>query len=138
MTVAFKVPAPGEAAEPVRTPAELQRIAGQQHGKAAVKRRKEAAKRRWMLLNAFVDNSMAALESSDVAVWVAMFRHARADGVAVVARSFLVGITGLATNTITASLRRLAAVGCVVRLRRGGPVGGAAVYRLQIPSQVGQ
>jgi hypothetical protein len=135
---AFRVAAPGEAAAPVRTPAELERLARQRKGREAKARRTEAARRRWMLLNAFVDAGMAGLEISDAVVWLALFRNARADGVATVARVRLVEITGLAPNTITTSIGRLVAAGWIERLRRGGPSGGIAVYRLQPLEKVAQ
>lgn len=134
----YRVPAPGEAAAPVRTPAELERMARQRKVRENVARRKDTARRRWTLLNAFVDGGMAGLELSDVAVWLALFRHARADGVATVARARMVEMTGLARNTITASLSRLVAAGWVERLRRGGPSGGVAVYRVQHHGKVAQ
>ena len=101
-------------------------------------RRKDSARRRWVLLNAFVDSGMAALKPADAAVWFALFRHAGPDGVATVARRLLVNMTGLAANTVKASLARLCAAGWVDRMRRGGPSGGVAVYRVQHPGKVGQ
>jgi len=135
----FRVAAPGEATDPVRTPAELERLARRQRATEARGRRKEAARRRWALLNAFVDEGMAGLELSDAVVWLALFRHARADGVATVARMAIVRATGISPGTAKVALRRLINAGWLVRLRRGGPAGGVAVYRVQKPGPgVGQ
>ena len=102
------------------------------------KRHKDSARRRWALLNAFADSGMAALKPADAVVWFALFRHAGPDGVATVARGLLVNMTGLAANTVKTSLARLCAAGWVDRMRRGGPSGGVAVYRVQHPGKVGQ
>lgn len=99
---------------------------------------KDSARRRWVLLNAFVDSGMASLEASDSSVWFALFRHAGADGRATVARGLLVSMTGLAANTVKSSLTRLCVAGWVDRIRCGGPSGGVAVYRVQRPEKVGQ
>lgn len=101
------------------------------------RQRKDAARKRWALMNRFVDEGMANLKPADVAVWLALFRHAQADGTATVARSRLIALTGLSPNTVTASLRRLRMPGWVERLRRGGPTGGMAVYRVQYPPEGG-
>lgn len=132
----FRVAAPGKAADPVRTPAELDGRAARKRANEAKARRTEAARRRWTLLNAFVDEGMAGLELSDVVVWLALFRHARADGVATVARVQLARLAGLAPNTVTVSIRRLIAAGWLVRLRRGGPSGGIGVYHVKDPRKV--
>ncbi|NLF57640.1 MAG: hypothetical protein GX580_08375 [Candidatus Hydrogenedens sp.] len=133
----YRVPPPGVAADPVRTPAELDRMAARARGVEKARRRKEAARARWALLNRFCDDGMAGLKPADAAVWLALFRHARADGVATVARARLEVMTGRERKTITAALSRLAAAGWVERLRRGGPSGGMAVYRVTAPEKVG-
>lgn len=134
----FRVPAPGESAKPAYTPVELERMAATNRRSEKIAQRKDAAKRRWLLLNAFIDAGMAGLELSDVAVWVTLYRHARADGISTVARLRLAEITGLAPNTITSSLARLASAGWIARLRRGGPSGGIAVHKLKTPGEVVQ
>jgi hypothetical protein len=133
----FKVPAPGEAAEPVRTPAELARMAAVHRARETVERRKDAARRRWALLNGFIDSGMAGLKPSDVVVWFALFRHARADGAVTVARSRLLKMTGLAPRTVTVCIRRMIDAGWIERIRRGDPSGGIAIYRVTRPGEVG-
>ena len=134
----YRVPPPGVAAPPVYTPEELAQQAARDKARTAKRKRKDAARTRWALLNRFVDEGMAGLELSDVAVWVALFRNAGADGVATVARARLEALTGCKHNTLTVALRRLINAGWVARLRRGGPSGGCAVYRVQHPKEVGQ
>ena len=92
----YRVPAPGEAATPVRTPAELGRLAARRVAKEKAQRRKDAARAR------------------------------------------LANITGLAPNTVKASVARLVAAGWLERLRRGGPSGGIAVCRVKHAGKVGQ
>ncbi len=133
----YTVPAPGEAAAPVRTPEELAQQAARRKAADVKAKRKEDARARWTLLNGFIDDGMAGLKPSDAAVWFALFRHARADGAATVARARLEAITGLALRTVKVSLRRLIASGWVERVRRGGPSGGMAVYRVKHPGKVG-
>lgn len=130
----YRVPAPGEAADPVWTPAELDRLAARRKGTEATRRRKDIARARWALLNGFVDAGMAGLELSDMAVWLVLFRHARADGAATVARTEIVRRVGCDKKTVTAALRRLMAAGWLVRLRRGGPAGGVGLFRVQNPA----
>jgi len=134
----YTVPAPGEAAAPVRTPEELAQQAARRKAAEVKAKRKDNARARWKLLNGFIDNGMAGLELSDATVWFALFRHARADGAATVARARLAAVTGCDGKTITAALRRLCGAGWIVRLRRGGPSGGVAVYRVQHPGKVGE
>jgi hypothetical protein len=131
----YRVPAPGAAAEPVRTPEELAELATRHKAAGRKAKRKDYARARWMLLNRFVDDGMAGLELSDATVWFALFRNARADGVVMVARVRLETMTGLTARTVKVSLQRLIVSGWVERLRRGGPSGGMAVYRVQAPNK---
>jgi len=136
-TKPYVVPPPGVPAPPVYTPQELEQIAARKKLQAKKQQRKDAARRRWALLNRFVDEGMASLERSDVAVWIVLFRHAGADGVATVARARLIELTRLAPRTVKVSFQRLMQAGWVERMRRGGPVGGVAVYRVKIPKPSG-
>lgn len=121
----FRVLAPGEP--------DPERLAMLRDKNKAKAKRTDAARARWTLLNAFVDHGMASLRSSDAVVWYTLFRHADADGVATVARRRLVESTGLAPDTVKASLRRLRLKGWIARLRQGGPQSGIAIYGIQNP-----
>jgi len=136
-TKPYVVPPPGVPAPPVYTPQELEQIAARKKLQAKKQQRKDAARTRWALLNRFVDEGMAGLELSDVAVWVALFRNAGADGVATVARARLIELTRLAPRTVKVSFQRLMQAGWVERMRRGGPVGSVSVYRVKIPKPSG-
>lgn len=138
MTEEFRVSPPGVPASKVYTPDELARFAAARKAKEAKAKRKDTARRRWTLLNAFVDRGMAGLKFSDVAVWMALFRNSNADGVATVARTRIKALTGCDIKTIAGALSRLTAEHWAVRIQRGGPVGGMAVYRLQAPKDVGE
>ncbi len=124
------MPPPGVAAVPLLTPEERERATVRQRAQETKAKRKDAVRRRWAMLNDFADHGMAGLRPSDAAVWLALFRHARADGVATVSRSRIEAMTGVNRKTITASLRRLADAGWIALLRRGGPNGGIAVYKV--------
>ena len=137
-TKPYVVPPPGVPAPPVYTPQELEQIAARKKLQAKKQQRKDAARRRWALLNRFVDEGMASLERSDVAVWIVLFRHAGADGVTSVSKSRLASVTGQDPKTVTVALRRLAGAGWISRLRRGGPTDGCAVYRVQKPHSGGE
>lgn len=105
------------------------------------KRRRKCAdtvRRRWRLFNAFVDGGTADLKSADVLVWMALFRHAKPDGAVSLSRGRMVAITGLAPNTVTRALARLVVAGWLSRIRRGGPSGGLALYRVKRTDEVGQ
>lgn len=92
---------------------------------------------RWHLLNCFIDDGMAGLEYSDMAVWFALFRYAKSDGAATVPRAHLKGITGCGDATLKRALRRLINAGWIDRIRRGGPIGGVAAYYVKTPKKKG-
>jgi len=133
----YSVPPPGEAANRSRTPTELAQLAALRNQTEAKAKRKDAARTRWALLNAFTDSGMAKLKPSDGCVWFALFRNAKADGSVSVGRARLSELTGLARNTVTASLPRLIKAGWLVRVRRGGPKAGVGVYKVQKPGSEG-
>ena len=133
MAEKYTVPPPGVPASKVYTPAELARFDAARNAKEAKMKRKDAVKKRWAMLNHFVDYGMAGLELSDMAVWMTLFRHANADGVACVPQTRIKTLTGIAGSTITLAIERLLKTGWVERIQRGGPVGGPAKYCLIIP-----
>ncbi len=91
--------------------------------------------RRWGLFNRFVDTGLASLRPVDVEVWLALFRHADTDGVVCLARTRLAGLAGCTEKTASRALGRLIEAGWLRRLRRGGPVGGLAVYQVLRPGR---
>ncbi|NLF59367.1 MAG: helix-turn-helix domain-containing protein [Candidatus Hydrogenedens sp.] len=137
----YRVPPPGELAEPVYSQEELAAMAQDRERRTAMKaaraRRKDVARRRWTMINCFVDEGMAGLKPADTAVWVALFRHARADGLVRLSRARLVSVTGLSPQTVKVSLSRLVSAGWLQRMQSGGPSGGIAVYCVKINKEGG-
>lgn len=106
----------------------------QQPPKRKTDRRKRAVRRRFRLLNMFVDAAMAGLRPSDVAVWLVLYRHAKADGTVTAAVSDLGRRAGYCESATRRALKRLAAAGLIERLKRGTLAGGPSVYRMRPPA----
>ncbi len=90
---------------------------------------KDTARRRWTLLNGFVDSGMAVLKPSDVAVWTVLFRLARADGFVFASLKKLSELTGMDRRTVQRALGNLKVAGHIVTIQRGGGC-AATRYRL--------
>lgn len=90
-------------------------------------------RKRFQLLNAFVDAALARLGSVDVAVWLVLYRHGQRDGTATAAVSDLKRRTGYQDAAVRRALRRLRDRGLIDRLKRGTLAGGPSVYRLREP-----
>jgi len=136
----YEVPPPGVAAKPWRPPGWKPEPETRPAGKARPRKAKPttkrtAAVRRWGLFNRFVDTGLAGVRPVDAEVWVALFRHADADGTVCLARGRLAALAGCTEKTASAALGRLIAAGWLVRLRRGGPVGGVALFKVQRPGR---
>ncbi|MEW6200053.1 MAG: helix-turn-helix domain-containing protein [Planctomycetota bacterium] len=93
-----------------------------------------AVRRRFVLLNGFVDCELARLGPVDVAVWLVLYRHGQRDGTATAAVSDLARRTGYADRAVRQALRRLRDRGLIDRVKRGTLAGGPSVYRLLMPS----
>lgn len=108
--------------------------AGKAKPRGSRSRRKRAAQvRRWTLFNRFMDTGLVDVRHADASVWLTLFRHAGPDGVATVSRTRLARLVGADPKTVTGALTRLEEVGWLTRLKRGGPSGGIAVYRVHAP-----
>jgi len=133
---------PGEVLPPMY-PSEPARRKGRDLANAASRPKRTAnrggaVRRRFALLNAFVDCELARLGPVDVAVWLVLYRHGRRDGTATAAVSDLVRRTGYRQAAVRNALRRLRNCGLINRLKRGTLAGGPSVYRLLLPAQVRQ
>lgn len=93
-----------------------------------------AVRRRFALLNAFVDCELASFGPVDAAVWLVLYRDGQRDGTATTAVSDLVRRTGYADRAVRLALQRLRNRGLIERVKRGTLVGGPSVYRLLMPS----
>lgn len=93
-------------------------------------RRGGAVRRRFALLNWFVDSVLAELGPVDSTIWFVLYRDARIDGTATAAVSDLSRRSGFCEAAVRRALRRLRDRGLVRRLKRGSLSGGPSVYRL--------
>lgn len=134
----------GAEPAPLLTPAEAaEREARHAHrggdGKAAKETkpprqgRGSAVRRRFTLLNAFIDSALPHLERSAVAVWLLLYRHAKPDGTVSASVADLARRAGASDRQVQRALARLQAVGMLCRLKRGTLAGGPSVYRLVQP-----
>lgn len=130
----------GAEPAPLLTPDErAARDAARGRGKAAVKRKEPrpgrgtAVRRRFALLNAFIDTALPQLERSAVAVWLLLYRHAKPDGTVSASVADLARRAGSSNRQVQRALGRLQAAGIVRRLKRGTLAGGPSVYRLVQP-----
>ncbi|NOT01126.1 MAG: hypothetical protein HOP29_10910 [Phycisphaerales bacterium] len=95
--------------------------------------RGEAVRRRFGLLNAFIDLGMPHLPRSALAAWLALYRHAKPDGTVTASVGDLARRCGCSCRAMQDALGRLQASGCVERLKRGSLAGGPSVWRLLTP-----
>jgi DNA-binding transcriptional ArsR family regulator len=93
-----------------------------------------AVRRRFALLNAFVDLALPRLGPVDVAVWLVLYRHGQRDGTATAAVSDLARRTGYRDRAVRQALARLVDCGLIRRVKRGTLAGGPSVYRLIPPA----
>lgn len=100
-------------------------------------RRGGAVKRRFTLLNTFVDFELAELGAVDVAVWLVLYRDGQRDGTATTAVSDLMRRTGYGDAAVRRALRRLRDRGLIDRVKRGTLAGGPSIYRLRMPTGSG-
>jgi CRP-like cAMP-binding protein len=90
-----------------------------------------ASARRFVLFNAFVDQTMTSLSHMDALIWVVLYRHARPDRSVCVSAGRLAEMAGARRETIVRSLRRLRDEGLITRIRRGGQDGTPTTYKIQ-------
>ncbi len=106
-------------------------------GKGAPKRpagKRGAVRRRFGLLNAFLDRSVPLVESrAGLAAWMLLYRHAKPDGIVTAAVSDLARRAGCCESAMRRALKRLQSAGLVERIKRGTLAGGASVWRLLTP-----
>jgi hypothetical protein len=102
------------------------RTKSQRHSGAAVRRR-------FALLNTFIDTGLPHLERSPLAVWLLLYRHAKPDGMVSASVADLARRAGASDRQVQRALARLQAAGMLARLKRGTLAGGPSVYRLVQP-----
>lgn len=101
--------------------------------KRSAGQRAGAVRRRFGLLNTFIDWALPRLCRTDVAAWLLLFRHAKPDGTVAASVADLAQRAGCQERAMRNALRRLQATGLVRRLKRGTLAGGPSVWRLLTP-----
>ncbi len=132
----YRVPAPGEAAQPLNTPTELERLTVRRNAAVKTESRAKVNRERWRVLNTFTDTALSQAGAAAGAVWLVLFRFARSDGTVYASLSVLQEKTGLARKTIQRAVARLVELGEVKMLQRGGGA-VATKYRLRRGGQKG-
>lgn len=92
-----------------------------------------AVRRRFALLNAFIDSQLPCRSRSELAAWLLLYRHARPDGIVTASIGDLARRTGCHAATIKRGLARLQAARVLERVKRGTLAGGPSVWRLLRP-----
>ena len=134
---------PGQVLPPMPDPAEAKRPPAVRPPAVRPERPKRpsrkgnAVRRRFRLLNNFVDGPLSQLGPVDAAVWLTLFRHGRRDGTTTAAVSDLARRTGRCEASVRRSLRRLIAAGLLRRVKRGSLLVGPSVYELVDPGGKG-
>ena len=101
--------------------------------KPSAGKRGGAVRRRFALLNAFIDQALPHVGRTDLAAWLILYRHAKPDGTVAASVADLARRAGCCDRAMRNGLRRLQAAGLVHRLKRGTLAGGPSVWRLLTP-----
>ena len=124
---------PEEAAERKARYADRGRGRATKNPKELRQGRGSAVRRRFALLNAFIDNVSATLPRSAVVVWLQLYRHAKPEGTVSASVADLARRAGASDRQVQRALALLQEVGMLCRLKRGTLAGGPSVYRLVQP-----
>ncbi len=120
---------PAERAErDARRPPRSSESKGKPKGPTA---RRAAVRRRFGLLNSFLDVSLPHLGRIDLAAWLLLYRHAKPDGTATASVADLARRAGCCDRAMRRALKRLHSLRLLDRLKRGTLAGGPSVWRLQ-------
>lgn len=84
---------------------------------------------RFVVLNAFVDCSMAQLSKAEVATWLVLYRDTRS-GTATTSQADIARRIGASDRTVRNAIKRLGELGLLLVVRRGGLAQGPSKYRV--------
>tara|TARA_Y100000589_G_scaffold318137_1_gene345130 strand:+ start:488 stop:883 length:396 start_codon:yes stop_codon:yes gene_type:complete len=101
------------------------RTAKPKHGKGDKRRTRD----RFVVLNSFVDCSMANLTRSELAVWLVLYRDER-KGTACTSAAYIAKRAGTSPRRTLDAIGKLCKRGLVKRIYRGGLNRGASTYRI--------
>ncbi|HVA46159.1 MAG TPA: transcriptional regulator [Pirellulales bacterium] len=104
-------------------------MTGDQNG-----RDKKTAKRktgdRFAILNAFIDFTMGDLDRAEMAVWFALYRDTKPDGLARTSQADLARRAGTTDRTVRRAIASLERRRLLKIVHRGGLQKGASTYRI--------
>lgn len=86
---------------------------------------------RFAVLNAFIDFTMGELDRAEMAVWFALYRDTKPDGLARTSQTDLARRAGTTTRTIVRTIAKLERRGLIKIVHRGGLRQGASTYRVR-------
>jgi len=127
-------PMPDPAERPKRPPAVRP---AERPERAKQRGRKGAVRRRFALLNAFVDLAAGHCTRAELLCWLTLYRHAGPDGTARASVGDIARRARCNQSTIRRAVKRLLAAGLLQRLKRGSLAGGPSAYRLLYPGDKG-
>lgn len=87
-------------------------------------------RRRFAVVNAFVDVALRDILPSDGLVWLVLWRDTKPNGLARTSQADMARRTGLALSTVKRAIKRLVAAGLLTVAYRGGLRRGPSVYRV--------
>jgi DNA-binding transcriptional ArsR family regulator len=126
-----RILAVGEEPPPMEEPKTAPPVTGQhRHQDRQGGRAKGKRGERFVVLNAFVDFTLADLSRAEIAVWLILFRDTR-DGTARTGYDDLARRAGLNRRNVGRALRSLERRGLVQVVHRGGLRRGASRYRVR-------
>jgi hypothetical protein len=125
-----------EVLTPMLTPEETARRHDAQgkHPRTAGKGSRRGG-RRFVMMNTFVDCTLATLPRTDALVWLVLFRDAHG-GTAKSAQAYIAERAGVCVRTVKTAIKRLARAGLLDVLHRGGLHRGLSIYRIRSLAQV--
>ncbi len=97
--------------------------------KAKPKQTNQATVNRFAVLNAFVDCSMKGLSKAESATWLVLYRDTR-NGIATTSQADIARRIGTSDRAVRSAIGRLAKLGLLVVVRRGGILQGPSKYRV--------
>lgn len=95
-----------------------------------------AVRRRFALLNVFIDAELSRCTRAELAAWLLLYRHAKPDGIVTASVADLARRAGRDESAMRRALKRLREAGLVERVKRGTLAGGPSVWRLLAPEWV--
>ncbi|MFH1417076.1 MAG: winged helix-turn-helix domain-containing protein [Planctomycetota bacterium] len=105
------------------------RGAARRDGKAKATPKRSAE--RWQTLNYFADVTARTLKSTDVAVWLQLFRNTKPDGLVRISQGELAKRVGKSARAVRSALGRLESVGVLTVVHRGSKDAGPSTYRVR-------